>query len=510
MRNLESNGAAPASIAASSARLGGLKLLGWGLDSNLRLRLAAAIIGIAILTAAALTLSPDGSMLLLALSLYILFLFLSYKWPWLLIALIVLASTNFLFLLDVRYLPVIHLFSGAQLNSLDLLIITVSLIALVKFLLRRQMPVFAGEVMWILVAAGISAGWGLFEHYINLDVALGGIRYFSAYLLYLSTGTLLSTSRDRRALAIIVAALVAFSLVLQGIEIATRSRLVLPTSTAGFYSQTGYVWVGGGNVPYLWNRAPAFLFLALFIFLSKYLIGRSKAALGFAALMFVGIAATLVRSWLIYMVVGCTFLFIFMYLRAPLFRTYIVRSTLALIIVGLLAAIALFALNQLGTWILRFQSLLNLGSDSSVLVRLRTAQIFYDLFLQSPLFGHGPGSIAGIEALYGVWSTDVGFVAALAGYGLIANVAVVVLAVRVVRKLNAIIGGPFAAGAYAYSFGLVAFVFVALVSYLFTQNYFFIQPWNYSLAIALSLADLTIRQTSSRVETVHAVQDSSA
>ena len=184
------------------------------------------------------------------------------------------------------------------------------------------------------------------------------------------------------------------------------------------------------------------------------------------------------------MIIGTAFLLAITFASASFARRNIIRMAALVVLGGSLILIILWAGGLMNVWILKFQTLLNLGVDQSLQVRIRTTQIFYTLFLNSPLFGYGPGSIGLFESLYRIWSTDVGFPAALAGYGLITNATVVVLLIAVIGKLRLILTRSFDDEGRVYGYGLLAFVIVALVSYMFTQNYFFIPPWNYSLATA--------------------------
>ena len=236
------------------------------------LYLLSMVLAIPFLIAIALLMSRDGILILFGLLVYIGFLFFTHKWPWLLITLILLASTNFLYLLDISFLPAIHLSSGGQFNSLDLMLISLWIIGLAGFVVKKQKPVFAVEVLCILAAGAISCLWGISQHYIDLKIALNGLRYFSPYVLYLALGTMLNMTRDRYRLTAIIIYIAAASLIVQLFEVISKSKFVISTSTPWFYNQTSLLPVGDSSVPYLWNRATSFSLPCLFHLSLRYIM----------------------------------------------------------------------------------------------------------------------------------------------------------------------------------------------------------------------------------------------
>ena len=427
---------------------------------------------------------------MIAVFVFFIFLLVFYKWPWALIILLILVPLNFFYFLDITFLPTIKIVAGIRVDFLDLLILCVFIVGVMRFFIRRTLPLFGLELLFLLVSIGLSLAWGLYQGYIDFDVALGGLRPLFAFIFYISLIPILYKSRDKRRL---VNLLMGVSIIAMGIQVyeVLFGALVLPTSTPWYVNGNISLSVGDVITPYLWNRAPAILFLVYNICLARWFIAQKKISLLLAAAIFICVALTHIRSMLIFICLESLILAVIVYFSYSRSRGLVLTSIFFAILLGTLLIVFGTATDSVG--VARLKTLMDPIGDSSFNTRIRATQLFYEYFSASPLVGHGPGSVSLIEKKYGIWSTDVGLISSLAGYGLLVFFSLSFLLYKVFKNLKYVLRLEKNTLEIADAYGILGFFFLALISSLSLQNYFFISPWNYSTAIALVMLDILVR-----------------
>ncbi len=427
---------------------------------------------------------------------YLGILAISYRWPWIIITITILTTTNFFHLYNLIYLPSLRIASGVTINFLDALLLGTVIISIIKLFTRKSLPLLTKPVILLYGIIGLSlAGSVLIQKSISLNAAVQDLRQTLAFIFYLSLAILIQTPKSRKIFFALLTTVSIISIGIHVYEFITQARLVLPTSSPSFYSETRYINVGGRMLPYLWNRAPNLLFLMYYIHLAKWFLTGKKRYIIFTSLAFISVSLSLVRFWFVATVFLSILLSVFLYFKVPRTQNNIKKTT-ALILIGLAVFLPFVAAttNILPAIFNRLISILNPSQEASVTIRLDATQIFWNNFVKNPILGNGPGSNQIIENQYGVWASDVGLVAALNQYGIFIIPVLIYLLSRITKMMRSLSVAILSMDDKSFMYGIGTFFILALFSSISIQDYFFSQPWNYSVAIAVVLLENTYKK----------------
>ena len=369
-------------------------------------------------------------------------------------------STSVLQFVTLDYLPYLQLTSGIRLNALDLCLLMMFVFGLIRLSQRKERPLFWRPLLLIGAAILISLVVGVISDSTTVKDGLSGLRTVSGFIFYIALSGNITSSQQLKYVIIFVFILAFISVGVQVVEFVNGERLISGLSGPGYYSATRTVSVGNEIIPYLWNRAPMYLALCLFLAWGALSVGKKKVI--FIPLFIIccfGFAITLVRSWFIFIAIGFAFTFI-------LAKKPTIIKTLAIILVTLVIiymAIDFASLNlpkqsfNLPSAIVnRMGTLLNFQQESTFQIRIMAIQHMWQLFLKSPVFGLGPGN--------GFYNSDVGMLNTLLDYGLVGWGAVILLLVKMGQILygrfkQAIVGST----RKGYAIGLLG-MWIGLIS----------------------------------------------
>ncbi len=296
---------------------------------------------------------------------------------------------------------------------------------------RKERPLFWRPLLFIVVAILISLIVGVISDSTTVKAGLSGLRAISGFLFYFALSGNITSSQQLRYVLIFIFLLAFVSVGVQVVEFVNGERLISGLSGPGYYSATRTVSVGNEIIPYLWNRAPMYLALCLFLAWGALSVGKKKVIfIPLFILCCIGFAITLVRSWFIFIAIGFAFTFI-------LAKKPTIIKTLAIILVTLVIiymAIDFASLNLpkqsfnlLSAIVNRVGTLLNFQQESTFLIRANAIQHMWQMFLKTSIFGLGPGN--------GSYNSDVGLLNTLVDYGILGWGAVVFLIIMMGQTL---------------------------------------------------------------------------
>lgn len=411
-----------------------------------------------------------------------------YRQPIFIAGLAVLQSVHFFRLIPPDAFIKWQLAPGLRINVLDAIVLLSLPLAIVRLIERKEKPLFIGPVALILGVAFLNLGLGLVFGTSNLDYGMGFLRtifYYTAYFILVSA--IDSPLRLRQWIGFLYAIFL-ISIVLQLVEAVTGQRLTLGMGEYYTYTSNSRLLVGGYRVMYLWNRAPLFSFLVLFLGLGILFQGRHQKWAWFISTLGIGsLFLAFVRQWYVYLGIGILALLVIQTGRR--FKNLIVVVLIISFLFGIFIVISPLLQNSFGSsflnvWFARFDSLIHYQTAENFTVRVQIIKAQWKMFLQSPLIGYGLSPI-----LREKLSFDTGITNTLVQFGLLGLCAVLVLIISFLRHAFKLHLQVVSSAREGYVSGLLALWICIILSSLFSVNYFMGMEGIWMVVIILALLD---------------------
>jgi hypothetical protein len=428
----------------------------------------------------------------------------AYRWPLIIAALAVLLSGDLLNLVSVAVFPTVLLGPGLALTSLDVLVLVSLPFALLRLARRRERPVFAVPMLLLFAATAISVAVGLSLGEANLQGAIALSRNTFYFVMYFVLVGAIDTRGKLEGWIRFVLAIMVIACCLQLAEAAMGHRLSTGLSDAYIYSagSGGRLSVGGQyDVLYLWNRSTYLSFLGVMLALGV-LVESRPLRLRFVLLVGLGMASValaFVRQWFVYLLVGVMGVILAQ-------RAARVRGVIMAVVVVVLLALTVVAASPflraslgpspVGAWLERASTLVAFSDESNYVARSEAMDSQWQIFLRSPLIGHGETGVLTGAASGG----DVGITNTLVETGLMGVLAVVVLWASflavAIKARNTVASDAWR----GYTIGLIGFWIAVLAGSLYGVNYFSGRQAVWAVLIALALLDRIVAFHSSARE----------
>jgi len=395
------------------------------------------------------------------------------------LVLLLLIDLQFFNFIQVDALPYFQVTSSLRINSQDML--TILLLARSIFVLtqKRERPLFLRPLLLLFGVTVLSFLFGIVSGTASFEMAGRIFRFVIKYGIYF---IIVATINSRQSLETLIKVLYLFAiigLVLQFIEKARGAYLVLNYDWDPFLQGIPYyLLLGGSSVPYIWNRAQFYLYIASFFTLASLLLSQriNRWHLVFVCMSGLGFVLMLIRSWYIFISVGTMVMLLLSPSRRRLrLFTYGLISALLLFLgmtlIGELTTLTTFGQAGIENFVFRLQTLQNFQMESSFLGRVDLWKIQLANFYESPLFGLGPGS----QALYAI-NTDTGLVNTLLLYGIVGLLAVFVLIIAIFRQAYRLWRQLRSLRERAYVLGMIAGMAGVTFGYGFSFDAFTLSP----------------------------------
>lgn len=412
----------------------------------------------------------------------------TYRWPIFLAGIAVLQSVHFFRLVPPDALIKWQLAPGLRINALDAVVLLSLPLAIVRFIERKEKPLFVAPVVLILGVAFLNLGLGLVFRTTNLDYGMGFLRtifYYAAYFILVSA--IDSPQRLRQWIGFLYAVFL-ISIALQLVEAITGLRLTLGLGEYYTYTSEGRLLIGGYRVMYLWNRAPLFAFLVLFLGLGVLFQGRKKKWTLFISILGIGsMFLAFVRQWYVYLIIGILALLVIQTERR--FRNLIVVILIITFLMGLLLVISpvlqsSFGPSFLNAWFVRFNSLIHYQTEENFSFRMLIIKAQWKMFLKSPLVGYGLSPVFREKM-----SHDTGITNTLVQFGLLGFCSVLLLIISFLRHAFRLLLQEVSSVQIGYVSGLIALWICIIIGSLFSVNYFTGMEGIWMVIVILALLD---------------------
>lgn len=317
----------------------------------------------------------------------------SATFPGVALATTVLLGTSFLGFVRTQDLPWWRVPGIGTLYLQDAVLLGLAVVAVVRLVNRRQMPLFALPVMVLIATTGTAVVVGILTGVGGLSSVVNwGRTVILGYLPYVVlVGFMDGRERVWTAVKVVVGATIVTTLT-QSLVFLGVAGIPSTLGVQGLSYATGFIVVGTESVPYVWNGAPAVTLLAMLIGASLA-GGQSRYRWAWACVAVLGgagIVLSLVRQWYVYSLLGLMALVVF--LRGRRFRTATVLVALALFLTAALAALGPAVSwsgdgNLLGVVGQRAQTILNPARETNFVVRAASLRVQAASFLESPVVG---------------------------------------------------------------------------------------------------------------------------
>lgn len=328
------------------------------------------------------------------------------KRPLLLLFAYLLASTNLLETIQLRYMTALQVGPVIPRVS-DALIILMLVVAVIRLRKRRQRPMFlAFVILWgAYVAFQLVYGHFLLGEFGMRDalvMPLNRAGDLVGWVLYLLLVALIDAPRDLRIFGWFFLAIMAVAVVYQVAEFAHGGRIVpfhvtVPVGTT-YFDYTKMLDAGGVVRPYLWSRASQVTIVGFFLALSAVMSGRRFLVYGpLAAAGLLSVAMTQIRGMYFGVAIGVLAVVGLLGWRAR-------RLARVLALLGLLVAMAAvltpFVASSFGgdpTEVLwaRASTLSHYSTDTNWTIRVNDAKRAWGGLEESPFVGFGWGGTSG-------------------------------------------------------------------------------------------------------------------
>jgi O-antigen ligase len=402
-----------------------------------------------------------------------------------------LLATDVLKFVDLDYLPALKLGSAGRLNAVDLLVLMLFVIGVLRLRQRGERPLFLYPLLFFGSMAGASTIVGIVSGVIDLNVGINGLRILSGYLLYVGLAGVIDTRRKLFGVIGALFTLAACSVFTQVVEASLGYRLSTPTSVANvYYSTTRILELGGLTAPYLWNRAPGFLILALFLAIGGLLwTGRLRFALE-TVLALIGYVIALIRGW--YLSIAAGVLLVMILPRRGRWKALLGLALLALIFLGMIFVPNIGQATGyplVDMWVARLGTILHFQQEGNYIARIITSQVQLAYFRQSPLFGYGPGSSTVLERPPDVYFSDTGIPNTLVQYGAFGTGAILLIIVTFLWQGYNLYRRLSQSPDQAFVAGLLGAWIAILVGYSFEYDFFTSTELAFAVGLAMAFLD---------------------
>jgi len=356
----------------------------------------------------------------------VLVVLLIYQKPEIGIALAIISSTTYLGFIPWELLPSVSLPGGMDLRVVDGILMVFFLTGALRLARRKEYPIFLKPFLLfgLVVLASLLLSWA--NNSLSFGPALGTIRDVFAYSFYFALVGHIDKEKDLRFLMQIVFFVLVSSAIFQAYEIIMGKKIVIfndPMMVRNYRLMTSYLTLQGRKIPYIWNRAVTYSFLALFLAIggltSGVLRGRKKIAYlvlaGVGVLVFI---LQLTRGWYFY--IGCGMIAIILFRRTNRLRFVwiLVGAFLVLVVLGGLMNYFLES-GQMGVFwrfVNRFETISGVfsGTDRTFYSRVDILKDQLLMFRKSPLYGYG-FTTTFLQAR----NSDIGFANTLLRFGIV-------------------------------------------------------------------------------------------
>ena len=353
------------------------------------------------------------------------------------LVILLLIETQFYGFISVNVMPHIQVTSSIRITIQDILTIWLFTSSLNTLIRRKERPLFAKIIVlffFILMIASIFSGiMG------TADLTEGGARMLRWLLKYALYFIIVATVDSRETLETFIKVLYVIAiigLIFQFIETINGTYFSLDPKWDAFWGPDSdrVIEVAGSTVPYIWNRVVYYLYITFFLSFSFFLWPETVKWKNFLYLCIalLGFMLMLIRSTFIFMGVGAVVMFFLSKHRPNVIKYVIILLVLVVLglpIINLFSIPINFSETFIGTTFFRLQTLLNFQNQASFIDRAIMMSHQYLAFLQSPIFGIGPGKMA-----WSIVNTDTGFINTLVLFGLFGLTAVIVLTITIFHK----------------------------------------------------------------------------
>jgi O-antigen ligase len=406
-----------------------------------------------------------------------------YRWPIVGVLLALLLSTQVLKLVYLDNLPYIQIMSGLRFNSLDIILLSLTIVSCYRLIRRRERPDFLKQIIILIGLTFISVVFGILMGTTNLDIGLGGVRILFSYSFYLVLVEVMKTPKRIRIVVGILFSIALTAVTIQFWELLSGQRLNFGYTHSNYYGQFVSLDIQSEQAAYLWNRAVEYLFLVLFLSLGSVFEGRHlRLFLPASIAALAAFAAMLVRQWQIYIIVGVVAMLFILFLAGRI--RAILGTIVAFMVLGISIYISIPFFSPITIWLNRMQTVSDPFQQSTFLIRLELFKKGIEYFQAAPIFGYGLS-----PKFNELFNSDLGFINTLLLFGIVGIVAVIILIRSVFLRSYYFWKHMPPSLERGWMLGIIGLWVAIVFGYLFATDFFTRAAGIWMVAVVMALTD---------------------